>query len=160
MVKHISHKRSIELLTNGEPKKPSTDAITEGEIAINYSANKERLFIKNSNTEIVDFVPSHYIETNYAPLIKKKINNSGYISRPNTYYDFGEISNATFTLIQPSNTEVYNEYMGKFTVTADNASILFPSDIKWAGNLKYIAGCTYEFSIVDGLGIMVCYNNN
>lgn len=160
MVKHISHKRSIELLTNGEPKKPSTDAITEGEIAINYSANKERLFIKNSNTEIVDFVPSHYIETNYAPLIKKKINNSGYIIRPNTYYDFGEISNATFTLIQPSNTEVYNEYMGKFTVTADNASILFPSDIKWAGNLKYIAGCTYEFSIVDGLGIMVCYNNN
>lgn len=157
MVKHISHKKSLELLTNGEPKKPSTDAIAEGEIAINYSANKERLFIKNSNAEIVDFMPSHYIETNYAPLIKKKINDSSYIIRPNIYYDFGEISNATFTLIQPSNTEVYNEYMGKFTVTADNASISFPSDIKWPGNLKYIAGCTYEFSIVDGLGIMVCY---
>lgn len=85
------------------------------------------------------------------------MNDSSYIIRPNIYYDFGEISNATFTLIQPSNTEVYNEYMGKFTVTADNASISFPSDIKWPGNLKYIAGCTYEFSIVDGLGIMVCY---
>lgn len=71
MVKHISHKKSLELLTNGEPKKPSTDAIAEGEIAINYSANKERLFIKNSNAEIVDFMPLHYIETNYAPLIKK-----------------------------------------------------------------------------------------
>ena len=43
------------VVNNGVPKLPTSDAIYYGEIAINYGASGETLSIKNSNNEIVPF---------------------------------------------------------------------------------------------------------
>ena len=43
------------VVNNGVPKLPTSDAIYYGEIAINYGASGETLSIKNSNDEIVPF---------------------------------------------------------------------------------------------------------
>lgn len=49
----VLQKRSADLTSNGEPKAPTIDKLQYGEIAINYAAGKETLFIRNSNDEIV-----------------------------------------------------------------------------------------------------------
>lgn len=48
----VLQKRSADLTSNGEPKAPTIDKLQYGEIAINYAAGKETLFIRNSNDEI------------------------------------------------------------------------------------------------------------
>lgn len=66
--KHLIHVKSNQL-TNGsttEPKAPESDAISYGEIAINYLKDKERMFIKNSNDEIVPFYSGKVIDDNEA----------------------------------------------------------------------------------------------
>lgn len=44
--------------TNNSATAPSSSAIEYGEIAVNYNAGNETLFIKNSSNEIVSFTPS------------------------------------------------------------------------------------------------------
>ena len=53
----VKHLRSSEL-----NKTPNTSDIENGEIAINDYANNEKLFIKNSNNQIIDFSSTDQIE--------------------------------------------------------------------------------------------------
>lgn len=64
--KHLIHVKSNQLMTGSttEPKAPNASDISYGEIAINYRKDKERIFIKNSDDEIVCFVSSKVIEDN------------------------------------------------------------------------------------------------
>ena len=57
----VCHKRSSDA-TDGIPKQPTTDQIDYGEIAVNYADGYERLFIKNSSNEIIDFKNGEYID--------------------------------------------------------------------------------------------------
>ena len=43
--------------------KPSVTELREGEIAINLYAGKEKLFIKNTNNEIVSFLTENQVNT-------------------------------------------------------------------------------------------------
>lgn len=153
----VLHKRSATLDNNGDAKRPSATEMVGGELAVNYAGGKERLFLKNTDNGMAEFVPLPYIQDNFQPAIKVE-NSESYSIRPNVYHNFGNVGSATFTLSPPEDPDIYNEYMGKFTVNSDNPSISFPSDIKWAGILKYRNGNIYEFSIVDGLGVMVSYS--
>ena len=49
---HVSHVKS-----NVADKVPSASTIVYGEIAVNYNQNSPSLFIKDSNNDIVKFVP-------------------------------------------------------------------------------------------------------
>ena len=49
-----------------EPKSPNASDISYGEIAINYLKDKERIFIKNSDDEIVPFYSGKVIDDNEA----------------------------------------------------------------------------------------------
>lgn len=49
----VLQKRSADITSNGEPKAPTIDDLQYGEIALNYAAGKETLYIRNSNDEIV-----------------------------------------------------------------------------------------------------------
>ena len=63
--KHLIHVKSNQTATGtSDPKAPLASDLSYGEIAINYLADKERMFIKNSNNEIVSFVSSKVIEEN------------------------------------------------------------------------------------------------
>ena len=50
------------LRTDVKDKKPSPDNIMEGELAINYAANGETLYIKNSDEEITEFKDNKYYQ--------------------------------------------------------------------------------------------------
>ena len=57
----VCHKRS-SVITEGIPKQPTTDQIDYGEIAINYAANGETLYIKNSENAIAEFKDNKYYQ--------------------------------------------------------------------------------------------------
>ena len=57
--RHVQHIRS-----SVADSIPTTEQLGYGEIAVNYSADKERLFIKNANNEIVPFYSGKVIEEN------------------------------------------------------------------------------------------------
>ena len=57
----VCHKRS-SVITEGVPKQPTTDQIDYGEIAINYAANGETLYIKNSENAIAKFKDDKYYQ--------------------------------------------------------------------------------------------------
>ena len=67
---HVIHKHS-SVVTNGNPKLPTTSQIEYGEIAVNYAKDHETISLKNSNNEIVTF------STDEA--IKKIINEDAYV---------------------------------------------------------------------------------
>ena len=50
------------LHTKDSGKKPSPDIIMDGELAINYAANGETLFIKNSESAITEFKDDKYYQ--------------------------------------------------------------------------------------------------
>ena len=66
--KHLIHVKSNQLMTGSttEPKSPNASDILYGEIAINYLKDKERIFIKNSDDEIVPFYSGKVIDDNEA----------------------------------------------------------------------------------------------
>lgn len=75
---------------------------------------------------------------------------------PNTTYIYGTLSSLNITLAAiPNNTYEY-EYRGKF-VSGDTATTFtYPEDITWIGGLSGLeANKTYEFSIVDKIGVIV-----
>ena len=57
----VKNKRSNETISGGGVKIPSPSNLEYGEIAINYKAGKESLFIKNDDNEVVKFVSENQI---------------------------------------------------------------------------------------------------
>ena len=57
----VCHKRS-SVITEGVPKQPTTGQIDYGEIAINYAASGETLYIKNSENAIAEFKDNKYYQ--------------------------------------------------------------------------------------------------
>ena len=57
----VCHKRS-SVITDGIPKQPAAGQIDYGEIAINYAANGETLYIKNSENAIAEFKDDKYYQ--------------------------------------------------------------------------------------------------
>ena len=64
-IEKILNKRSNDVVTGGSPKRPTSSQLDNGEIAVNYHKGTERLFIKNDNEEIVEFVSKDEVEANY-----------------------------------------------------------------------------------------------
>lgn len=56
-VNHITHKKS-----SVAGKAPNVGAILDGEIAVNYAKDTERLYIKNASDEIIPFSSDHIIK--------------------------------------------------------------------------------------------------
>ena len=66
----VCHKRS-SVITEGVPKQPTTDQIDYGEIAINYAANGETLYIKNSENAIAEFKDNKYYQKQLDKVLQK-----------------------------------------------------------------------------------------
>ncbi len=64
-IEKILNKRSNAVVTEEgveTPKKPTSSQLDNGEIAVNYHKGTERLFMKNDNEEVVDFIPKNEVE--------------------------------------------------------------------------------------------------
>ena len=57
IVKHIKHKNS-----DVANKAPNAEVISNGEIAVNYADDTERMYIKNTSDEIIPFSADHIIK--------------------------------------------------------------------------------------------------
>lgn len=50
--------------SNVSGKTPTADQLQWGEVAVNYAAGSERLFVKNSSGDVISFLPDHVIIDN------------------------------------------------------------------------------------------------
>lgn len=64
--KHLQHVKSNvvneDAQGNKSPKLPNVDSILPGELAVNYADGYERISLKNTNNEIVQFVSKEYVD--------------------------------------------------------------------------------------------------
>ena len=59
-INFVSHKKSKLKTNDGKPQLPSSSALVEGEIAINYAEDVETLSIKNESGTVVTFSSDNY----------------------------------------------------------------------------------------------------
>ena len=86
-IEKILNKRSNAVVTEegvDTPKKPTSSQLDNGEIAVNYHKGTERLFMKNDNDEVVEFVPKNEVENHFAKMMPYG-RNSGTLVMESSY---------------------------------------------------------------------------
>lgn len=147
----IKHKRS-----NKTQSLPSPHNMEYGEIAINYRAGEERLFIKNDNNNIIEFCPNKEKSISSKPLVT--FSATSITLSPNTYYrKTNQSSSLTLYLEDEGDTSILNEYLVEFTTATNGTTISLPSTIKWSnGEIPtFESNTTYQISIVNNLGVCI-----
>ena len=121
-IEKILNKRSNAVVTDGgveNPVKPTSSQLDNGEIAVNYHKGTERLFIKNDNEEVVEFVSKDEVD-------KKQDKVDGVnIVRKEFEEDYGtytegviEIDNGVYNAMVRNNQII-------FTYDSDKGGIFF-----------------------------------
>ena len=132
-IEKILNKRSNAVVTDGggveTPVKPTSSQLDNGEIAVNYHKGTERLFIKNDNEEVVEFVSKDEVDK------KLDIDSTGPTSNTNgstvistsenghkVSYNDDEIENQGYTIrFKKGNTP--NLFLGAGDVSSDHLSV-------------------------------------
>ena len=86
-IEKILNKRSNAVVTEegvDTPKKPTSSQLDNGEIAVNYHKGTERMFMKNDNDEVVEFVPKNEVENHFAKMMPYG-RNSGTLAMGSSY---------------------------------------------------------------------------
>ena len=122
-IEKILNKRSNAVVTDGggveTPVKPTSSQLDNGEIAVNYHKGTERLFIKNDNEDVVEFVSKDEVD-------KKQDKVDGVnIVRKEFKEDYGtytegviEIDNGVYNAMVRNNQII-------FTYDSDKGGIFF-----------------------------------
>lgn len=110
-IQHILHKKSNDANANGSPKLPTADALSNGEIAINYKKGVETISIKNDNNEIVTFSSDNQIND----LINSQLIHS--------YDSASTATNATYDAKTITDTINENEMIVAAAYNAISASV-------------------------------------
>ena len=75
--------------------------------------------------------------------------------QPNTFYRWGEVTSLTLTFA-PEINGVASEYFFQFVSGATPTTLDLPDTIKWVSPPTVEANKTYQVSILDGMGVIVC----
>ena len=73
---------------------------------------------------------------------------------PNTYYKWGDMRALTITLGAEIGGRV-NEFCGEFVSGATATTFSVPGSVSWPNGLTVEANKTYQFSIMNGIGVIV-----
>lgn len=73
---------------------------------------------------------------------------------PNTYYKWGTMSALAITLGSEI-AGIVNEFCGEFVSGATATTFSVPESVSWPNGLTVDANRTYQFSIVNGIGVIV-----
>ncbi len=73
---------------------------------------------------------------------------------PNTYYKWGEMSILTITLGSEI-AGIVNEFCGEFVSGETATTFSVPESVSWPNGLTVDANRTYQFSIVNGIGVII-----
>ena len=125
---YLSKERQILLLRsdeNGTP--PNEDGMSKGELAVNYAADNEIIYVKNSNDKLGKFLSENLVKE----LIDEKISENGDLSDYSITEDIKEYistyvsenggSKVSFEQIQTSGTQI-----GTITIDGTITSIYAP----------------------------------
>lgn len=86
-------KQVLNLRSSKQGKKPTPEQIEHGQIAVNYYENNERIFIKNSTQNIIDFIPTHEVDKHIQDNVKL---SSGYTESSLSNEELEPKANETF----------------------------------------------------------------
>lgn len=109
----------------------------------------------------------------YSDFIEKRLINPKFLIEYNSnilyqaqYYKGNVLKNTSFTFgvedyARPANGKI-SEYQGEFSFGDTVYTVTFPDTVKWSTDsvLEYKANYTYQFRIVNGLGVMKEFANS
>jgi len=134
--KHLIHVKSNQLMTGSttEPKLPNASDISYGEIAINYLKDKERIFIKNSDDEIVPFYSGKVIDDNEAVTAQALSDLDSRINDiEETSVNLENMENVTYSVLKPKRDNG-KLVPGKYYRITDYVTTTSQSNTRSAGN--------------------------
>ena len=145
-IEKILNKRSNDVVTDGgveTPKKPTSSQLDNGEIAVNYHKGTERLFMKNDNDEVVEFISKDEVD-------KKQDKVDGVnIVRKEFEDDYGpytegvvEVDNGVYNAMLRNNQIV-------FTSSSDKGGIFFEPIGHTIGGKYFPAGVKCKHKKTD-----------
>ena len=147
IIKHIVHKRTSDILVNGNPKLPQPEQIAYGELAINFAKDVETISFKNTNNEIVT-IPTETQINNKLENIKNEIPEEVYIGEelegtPDLFID--TTSNVSIDIYTKEQIdEITNELNNKINnITSPDAGVISVNGMTGIVNL--------EIPSIDGL---------
>ena len=106
-IEKILNKRSNAVVTDGggveTPVKPTSSQLDNGEIAVNYHKGTERLFMKNDNEEVVEFVSKDEVDKKQDKVDGVNIVRKEFEDESGTYTEgVIEIDNGVYnTMLRP-----------------------------------------------------------
>lgn len=90
--------------------------------------------------------------------VQKSQTDTNVSIRPGVFYKFPEMETLSVSFVTTTSSSQLPIYSFSF-ISGDNPTnlIISASDITWqSGGIEVLANKTYEISILDGLGVMVC----
>ena len=121
-IEKILNKRSNAVVTDGgveTPVKPTSNQLDNGEIAVNYHKGTERLFIKNDNEEVVEFVSKDEVDKKQDKVDGVNIVRKEFEDDYGTYTEgVIEIDNGVYNAMLRNNQII-------FTYDSDKGGIFF-----------------------------------
>ena len=121
-IEKILNKRSNAVVTDGgieTPKKPTSSQLDNGEIAVNYHKGTERLFIKNDNEEVVEFVSKDEVDKK-----QDKVNGVNIV-RKEFKDDYGTYTEGVVEIDNGVYNTMLRPYKIDFTSGSDKGEIFF-----------------------------------
>lgn len=76
------------------------------------------------------------------------------IIEPDSFYDFGEVSELSVTLAEVDDGKLH-EYYFRFVPTDDFLGLNIVQDIRWAVTPQFTPGKICEISIVQNVGVLI-----
>lgn len=75
---------------------------------------------------------------------------------PNVFYNLGTLNNdLVVTLAAPTDLTHVNEYILRFTMPSTPVTVSIPLNITFNSQPNFVAGSTYEITIIDDYGLCV-----
>lgn len=134
--------------------------VSDTEIELRFIDNKQN----RGGNYIVYIITSTSITTKYIDTGYRLDEYSTTLS-PNIYHKLANVgtnTNYTFKTLNKYYNDEINEYQGEFSFGDTLYTITFPDTVKWSTDsvLEYKANHTYQFRIVNNLGVMKEFANS
>lgn len=149
----MPNKKTLHLRTNSQDRKPTSDILDHGAIAINYFDGSETLFIKNTSNNIVEFKDSKYYdkiisdnELVVATALTTIKDNVG-LSNEGTYVPFEEANYIGEATTLANATEILDTVLN--SISEENSNLKEVTYFELANlknEFKLIPGCWYRIT--------------
>lgn len=153
---HVIHKNS-NVVNEGSPKLPLAENIEYGEIAVNYAAGSETVSLKNSNNDIITFLPDYKKESRMT--IQNVASGTSTLSAEvGKYYVLNNVNTLDITLPVPNDGYVHNIVFYIIAGAAPQITITSTATIKYQEDYIIDANNIYEVSaLYNGVAWVIAY---